>query len=303
MSRRHRDTSWPPDPEPLGAEAIDNHTHLESIRDVLSADQPVPTAAEHIARARAAGVTRMVQIGCDLDAAAETVNLVSAHPELLGGVALHPNEAPLHAGVREVAPDGLEPDPQPRHDVGLEDAIARIAELAQHERIRTIGETGLDFFRGGERAREVQRESFRAHIALAKEMGLPLQIHDREAHGEILQILRADGAPERTVFHCFSGDAQMARECVREGWFLSFSGTVTFKTNDELRAAAREVPSSQLLVETDAPYLTSHPLRGRPNAPYLLVHTIRAIAEIKGVAADDVARETSRCALGLYGSW
>ena len=301
--RRSRDLGWPPDPEPLNVQAIDNHTHLESIGDVLPADQPIPSVAEHIARAAAAGVGAMVQIGCDLDAAEATIAMIEQHPQLLGGVALHPNEAPLHAGVLEVAPDGLEPMSLPRHDVGLDDAIARIAELARHERVRTIGETGLDFFRGGERARAVQRESFRAHIALAKELDLPLQIHDRDAHRDVIDVLRSDGAPSRTVFHCFSGDAEMARECAREGWFLSFSGTVTFRANDELRAALVQTPLEQLLVETDAPYLTPHPFRGRPNAPYLLVNTVRAVAAIRGMTADDVASATARTARGLYGPW
>lgn len=301
MSRRDR--GWPADPEPLTTGAIDNHTHLESIPDVLGSDQPVPSVGEHIARAEEAGVVAMVQIGCDLDSARATLAMVDQHPELVGGVALHPNEAPLHAGVHEIAPDGLAPAPRPRHEVGVDEAITQIAEFARHERIRTIGETGLDFFRGGERAREVQRESFRAHIALAKELDLPLQIHDRDAHRDVLDVLRADGAPERTVFHCFSGDAQMARECIAEGWFLSFSGTVTFKANDELRVAASESPLEQILVETDAPYLTPHPFRGRPNAPYLLAHTVRAIAHARGISADDVARTTSNTARALYGPW
>lgn len=303
MSRKPRDRSWPPDPEPLTAAAIDNHTHLDSIHHVLPDDQPIPSAAEHIARAKAAGVTHMVQIGCDLESAAETIDLITAHPELVGGVALHPNETPLHAGVHEVAPDGLEPAPQARHRTNLDDAFAQVADLARHERIRTIGETGLDFFRGGDQSRAVQREAFRAHIALAKELDLPMQIHDREAHADILKILRADGAPRQTVFHCFSGDAQMARECVQEGWFLSFSGTLTFSANDELRRAAQEVPLEQLLVETDAPYLTPHPFRGRPNAPYLLANTVRGLAEVKELTADDVARATSRTAVSLYGPW
>ncbi len=303
MSKKPRDRSWPQDPHPLGVSAIDNHTHLDSIHHVLPDDQPIPTTADHIARARAVGVTHMVQIGCDLDSAAHTIDLITTHPELVGGIAIHPNEAPLHAGIREIAPDGLAPKPLQRHSANLDDAMARIAELATHERIRTISETGLDFFRGGEQARAVQREAFRAHIALAKELDLPMQIHDREAHADILEVLRTDGAPRRTVFHCFSGDAAMARECVEQGWFLSFSGTVTFRANEELRRAAQETPLEHLLVETDAPYLTPHPFRGRPNAPYLLPNTLRTLAEVKELSDDDVARATTNNALALYGPW
>ncbi|MGO1317035.1 MAG: TatD family hydrolase [Cellulomonadaceae bacterium] len=301
--RRERDRGWPPDPEPLDAPAIDNHTHLDSIHHVLGAGEPAPSTAEHLARARAVGVTRMVQVGCDLPAARWTVAAVAEHPELLGAVALHPNEAPLHAGVHEVAPDGLDPAPRSQHATGLDEALAEIAELARAPRIRAIGETGLDFFRGGERAREVQRASFRAHIALAKELGLALQIHDRDAHGDILEILEADGAPERTVFHCFSGDAEMAAHCARRGWFLSFSGTLTFRANDALRAALAVVPPALVLAETDAPYLTPHPFRGRPNAPYLLPLTIRAMAAVQGVAAAETARVTAANAEQVYGTW
>lgn len=303
MGRRERDRSWPPTPEPLAVEAIDNHTHLDSIHHVLDAGEPVPTVAEHLERAAAVGVTRMVQVGCDLPAARATLAMLDAHPQLLGGVALHPNEAPLHAGVLEVAPDGLDPEPREHHDVSLDDALAQVADMAQHPRVRVIGETGLDFFRGGPRAREVQRESFRAHVAMAKELGLALQIHDRDAHAEIIDVLESDGAPERTVFHCFSGDVQMARRCAERGWFLSFSGTVTFRANEHLRDALRAVPLDLVMVETDAPYLTAHPLRGRPNAPYLLPHTVRGVAATLGVGEDVVARTTAATAQAVYGPW
>lgn len=300
---KKRERGRPPAPEPLTTPTIDNHTHLDSIGDVLEPGEPVPTVAELVAEARDAGVEGMVQVGCDLPAARWTVRVVAEHPELVGAVAIHPNEAPLHAGVREVAPDGLDPAPQAHHAVGLDDALAEIARLARMPRIRAIGETGLDFFRGGEQARAVQRASFRAHIALAKELDLPLQIHDRDAHAAVLEVLAADGAPERTVFHCFSGDAEMARHCVGQGWYLSFAGPVTFRANDSLRAALREVPLDRILVETDAPYLTPHPFRGRPNAPYLLPYTVRAVAQVLGRSVDDVAGATAATARDLYGPW
>lgn len=335
MASRPRDTSWPPDPEPLPTPVVDNHTHLESVltetdgvgwrsrtrRDAapdagvaddgevaapddvvgLPPDRDVGT---HLARAAAVGVTRVIQIGCDLPAARWTDAAVRAHPALLGGVAIHPNDAVLHAGIREIAPDGLEPRPAEHHAIPLDEAMAEVAAIAAaNERIRVIGETGLDHFRAGERGRALQREAFRAHIALAKELDLVLQIHDRDAHDDVLAVLAADGAPERTVLHCFSGDAAMARHCVEQGWYLSFAGSVTFGSASDLRAALREVPLDRLLLETDAPYLAPHPFRGRPNAPYLVAATARAVAAELGIGVGVLCSATSRTAERLYGQW
>lgn len=344
-SRSRRDRGWAP--EPLPAPVVDDHTHLESVLGVPVApvggggdggggDDPVDPAPvtldDHLDRAAAVGVPRMVQVGCDLDAVAWTaavltvdaggdaggdagvdaggdhgaapVPLRAGRRALLGAVAIHPNEAVLHAGVREVAPDGLEPDPLPRHDVGLDDALARVADVARrHDRVRAIGETGLDYFRAGPRGRAVQREAFRAHIALAKELGLALQIHDRDAHEDVVDVLLRDGAPERTVFHCFSGGPALAEVCAREGWVASFAGPVTYGANDDLRAALRMLPLDLVLVETDAPYLTAHPLRGRPNAPYLMPHTVRRIATERDLDLATLCRTLSATAEGVYGPW
>lgn len=344
MSRsRSRERGWPADPEPLPSPVWDNHTHLESVlafdvpdgaADAAGAsagpDAPSPdgqrdgaptdddggasrapgrrTLEDHLGRAAAAGVTALVQVGCDVDAIAWTDALLRAHPDglagvrLLGAVAIHPNEAVLHARVLEVAPDGLDPALDPRHDLDLDAAIARVADVARaNPRVRAVGETGLDHFRAGPRGREVQVEAFRAHVALAKELGLALQIHDRDAHAAVLEVLERDGAPERTVFHCFSGDAAMARLCADRGWYLSFAGPVTFGANDELRAALRAVPLDRVLVETDAPYLTAHPLRGRPNAPYLLGLTVRRVAAERGVGLDELCRTLSATSEAVYG--
>ncbi|MCL3861265.1 TatD family hydrolase [Actinotalea sp. K2] len=319
MARKERDLSWPPPPEPLPHPVVDNHTHLETIVTATDATgwlggpaTPSPDAVadgarqveSHLDRAADVGVTRMVQIGCDLPAARWTDVAVREHRSLLGGVAIHPNEASLHAGVREIAPDGLEPAPLDRHEVGLEDAVAQIAGIARgNDRIRVIGETGLDHFRAGERGRAVQREAFRAHIALAKELDMVLQIHDRDAHAEVLEVLERDGAPARTVFHCFSGDAAMARHCVERGWYLSFSGTVTFSAAHDLRAALRVVPLSQVLLETDAPYLTPHPYRGRPNAPYLVAATARAVADELDLDLEHLCRTVWDTSEQVYGPW
>jgi len=313
MARKRRETGWPPSPEPLPSPVVDDHTHLESVvgrrADGWAAGDPVgdvahPDLVAHLARAASVGVTRMVQVGCDLDAVAWTDAVVREHTALLGAVAIHPNEAVLHAGVREVAPDGLDPDPRPRHDVPLDDAVAAVAAVARdNPRVRAIGETGLDFFRAGERGRQVQREAFRAHVALAKELGLALQIHDRDAHEDVVDVLRRDGAPGRTVFHCFSGGPDLARVCADEGWYCSFAGPVSFPANEDLRAALRVLPASLVLVETDAPYLTVHPFRGRPNAPYLLPGTVRAVAQATGRPLADVCAQVDAVAQEVYGPW
>lgn len=333
---KQRERGWPPDPEPLPVPVVDNHTHLDSIAHVLPGDTPAPTVADHLARAAAVGVDRLVQVGCDLPAARWTDALLrgdqaiwgreQADPtragagtsqdhlvgragapgvaSVLGAVAVHPNEAVLHGRVREVGPDGLEPDPRPHHDVPLDDAVAEIAAIARaNDRVRAIGETGMDLFRTGSRGEAVQREAFRAHVALAKELGLALQIHDRDAHAQVLDVLARDGAPERTVFHCYSGDAAMARFCAEQGWYLSFAGPVTFRANDELRAALRAVPLAQVLVETDAPYLTPHPYRGRPNAPYVLPTTVRTVTEVVDRPLADVCERLAATSVAVYGPW
>jgi TatD DNase family protein len=300
---RRRERGWPPDPEPLPVPVVDNHTHLDTQAQLPDGEAP-PTVAEHVARAAAVGVPRMVQIGCDLPAARWTDRVVREHPALLGGVAIHPNEASLFGGAVDVGPDGLVPSPRPEHAVGLDAAIAEIADLARgNDRIRVIGETGLDHFRSGDDGRRIQVESFRAHIALAKELDLALQIHDRDAHAEVLDVLARDGAPARTVFHCFSGDVEMARYCAERGWYLSFAGTVTFAGSGALRDALAAVPLEQVLVETDAPYLTPHPHRGRPNAPYLVPLTMRTIAQVHGVALERACEVVAATSGTVYGDW
>jgi TatD DNase family protein len=312
MGRRTRETGWPLSPEPLPVAVVDNHTHLDTVvtweadgwarADDGPAHGPVPDLSAHLDRAASVGVTRMVQVGCDLDAITWTDHVVGTHDALLGAVAIHPNEAVRHAGVQEEAPDGLAPGRA--YDVTLADAVARVEQVARtNPRVRAIGETGLDHFRAGPRGREVQREAFRTHIALAKELGLALQIHDRDAHDEVVEVLLADGAPDRTVFHCFSGDAALARLAVSHGWYLSFAGPVSFGANDGLRAALREVPPSLLLVETDAPYLTVHPFRGRPNAPYLLPGTVRTVADVTGRSLEDVCTALAATSEDVYGTW
>lgn len=278
--------AWPPPPEPLPVPVPDNHAHLE-----WPAGDDSRSVADRLADARAVGVDRVVQIGCELDSAEWTARAVLEHPALLGGVALHPNEAPLHA------------DGSHASGIGYPEALSRIAELARGERIRVVGETGLDFFRTGPEGRDAQTRAFRDHISLAKELGLALQIHDRDAHAEVIEVLERDGAPERTVFHCFSGDAAMARLCAARGWYLSFAGTLTFANAVGLREAAAAVPLSQIMVETDAPFLAPHPHRGSPNAPYLVPVTLRELARVRGQGLAEVCAAVSATTEQVYGPW
>nr|WP_218876970.1 TatD family hydrolase [Nocardioides marinisabuli] len=252
----------PPVPEPLPHPVVDNHCHL----DMGRGDEPALPVEEALAAAAAVGVARVVQIGCDLPGARWAVEAAASYDALVAGVALHPNEAPRLAAA------GL-----------LEEALAEIEQLAgAHADVRAVGETGLDHFRTGEEGRAAQEESFRRHVDIAKRLDKTLVIHDRDAHDDVLRVLDEEGAPERWVMHCFSGDAVFARRCLDRGAHLSFAGTVTFKNADPLREALALVPGDRLLVETDAPYLTPHPHRGRTNASYLVPLTVRTMAEVRG---------------------
>ncbi|MCW2638307.1 MAG: AraC family transcriptional regulator, partial [Dactylosporangium sp.] len=211
------------------------------------------------------------------------VGVAREYPAVVATVALHPNEAPR-------LPD-------------LDGALREIEAMAADPRVRGIGETGLDTFRTGAEGRAAQEASFRAHIAIAKRHGKPLVIHDRDAHAEVLRVLDSEGAPDTVVLHCFSGDAEFARECVRRGYVLSFAGTVTFGSAGALRAAALATPSDQLLVETDAPYLTPMPYRGRPNASYLIPLTVRTLAEVKKVDVDELCAAISATGDRVFGPW
>ncbi len=274
------DRSRPPAPEPLPHPVVDNHCHLDIARD--GDELPVPEA---LAQAAAVGVPRVVQIGCDLPGARWAVETAERFEQVVAGVSLHPNEAP------RLAADG-----------GLAAGLAEIERLAaSSSRVRAVGETGLDYYRTGEDGRSAQEESFRAHIRLAHRLGKTLVIHDRDAHGDVLLVLDDEGVPERTVMHCFSGDAGFARECLDRGCWLSFAGTVTFANAEPLREALRVTPLGRLLVETDAPFLTPMPYRGRPNASYLLPLTVRAVAEVLDVELAAVCREIDRATDEAYG--
>ncbi len=269
----------PPLPEPLRVAVADSHTHL---------DMQTGTVAEALAKAASVGVTTLVQVGCDVRGSQWAARTAAEHERVHATVALHPNEAPR---IVLGDPDGWsrQGERAAGGDGALDEALAEIDRLAALEHVKGVGETGLDRFRTGPEGMAAQERSFRAHIEIAKRHGKALVIHDREAHEDVLRVLKEEGAPERTVFHCYSGDAAMARICAENGYFMSFAGNVTFKNAQGLRDALAVAPLDLVLVETDAPFLTPAPYRGRPNAPYLIPVTVRAMAEVRGTGEDALA--------------
>jgi len=266
-----------PPPEPLPAEALDGHCHLDLI------GQP---AGEVLAAARAAGIRRVLTIGVDLASSRWSAECAAAHEDVYAAVAVHPNET---AAEQNSA-------------LGRDGVLAEIAALAALPRVRAIGETGLDYYRD-HAGPDIQRDWFRAHIAIAKRAGKALMIHDRDAHEDVLDILEAEGPPDKVVFHCFSGDAAMAKRCAEAGYVMSFAGNITFSSAQPLRDAAAAAPLDLLLPETDAPFLTPMPHRGRPNTPAMAAHTIRFLAELKQVPLAEFCGLLSATAERLYGPW
>jgi TatD DNase family protein len=277
VSSHGRRSEPPPPPVPL-APLIDAHTHL----DACGASDAEDVHAI-LDRAGAVGVTAVVTIADDLASAQWAVAAADWDPRVYAAVALHPTRA----------------------NALTDTARAELERLAAHPRVVAVGETGLDMYWPGKldgcAELAAQREAFAWHIDLAKRTGKPLMIHNREADAEVLDVLRAEGAPETVIFHCFSSGPEMARTCVDAGWLLSLSGTVSFRNARELREAATLIPAAQLLVETDAPFLTPHPFRGAPNESYCLPYTVRALAEVVGRPAELLAHETSRNAALTYG--
>jgi TatD DNase family protein len=283
---------FPPVPEPLAVPVLDSHTHLDitvheaGVPGVPGLSEGADPVEALIARAAKVGVDRLVQVGVDVQSSRWGAELAARHDAVLATVALHPNEAPLLAERGE-----------------LDEALRVVESLAAQPRVRGIGETGLDTFRTGEDGRVAQEAAFRAHIAIAKRHGKPLMIHDRDAHDAVLRVLDDEGAPDTVILHCFSGDATFAAECVRRGYLLSFAGTVTFGSAGALREAAALTPREQMLVETDAPFLTPVPYRGRPNASYLIPVTVRALAEVTGTDLDTLCAAISATGERAFGPW
>jgi TatD DNase family protein len=260
----------PPAPPRLSTVALDSHCHL----DLMDAD-----VADVMVAAKSVGIERVVQIGIDVPSSRWSAELAASRDDVWAAVAIHPNEA--HAAD--------------------EAAWQAIADLAVQPRVVALGETGLDYFRTDADGWPAQEASFRRHIAIAKSTGKAVMIHDREAHQDVLRVLASEGAPEHVIFHCFSGDADFARQCAEHGYVMSFAGNVTFKNAQNLRDAAAVAPLEQILVETDAPFLTPMPHRGQPNAPYLVPITVRAIAAIKGLTEDDIATAVTANAARVFG--
>ena len=284
MADRHNrdlDRKPGPIPAPLNSKTVDSHAHLELIHN---SEPDSPLIKQTLDEAAAVGIDRVVQVGYSAEQSIWSVKCAESFVgRVLAAVALHPNEAPV---------------------VGdLEKDLKVIEELASHPRVRAIGETGLDFFRTAEDLQEKQKYSFRRHIKIAKDHNKALVIHDRDAHRAVLDLLIEEGAPSNTIFHCYSGDAAMAKECISNKYVLSFAGTVTFKNAPELREAVALVPIELLLVETDSPFLAPMPNRGSLNTPAQIPNTLRAIADVRGESADYLAAAISENAERIFGSF
>ena len=284
MADRHNrdlDRKPGPIPAPLNSKTVDSHAHLELIHN---SEPDSSLIKQTLDEAAAVGIDRVVQVGYSAEQSIWSVKCAEAFVgRVLAAVALHPNEAPVV--------DDLEKD------------LKVIEELASHPRVRAIGETGLDFFRTAEDLQEKQKYSFRRHIKIAKDHNKALVIHDRDAHRAVLDLLIEEGAPSNTIFHCYSGDAAMAKECISNKYILSFAGTVTFKNAPELREAVALVPIELLLVETDSPFLAPMPNRGALNTPAQIPNTLRAIADVRGESADYLAAAISENAERIFGSF
>ena len=274
--------SYPELPEPLKVGTYDNHTHLE----IADGDQPM-NYQDHLALANQVGILGAVQVGVTLESSRWSAQVAATEPRLLAAVAIHPNEAARYEFQKHLDLD-----------------IDGIAELASQERVRAIGETGLDFYRTeSEQGKVFQQHSFERHIQIAKDHNLALQIHDRDAHSEVVETLLRVGGPNKVVFHCYSGDIDLAKTCAEHGWYTSFAGNITIKRNQHLRDSLKHMPVDKILVETDAPFLTPEPLRGRPNAPYLVPITVRFMAAELGMDADELSGQLAKNTVAVYGSW
>ena len=285
----------PRPPEPLPRPALDSHTHLDMI------DLPVDDV---MAAACAAGIVRVVTVGTDLGSSRWSAWCADQHDGVYAAVAIHPNDTEAATGPSGLprdsrAPHASSPPPQP---ATAEEVLAEIEALAWLPRVVAVGETGLDYYRD-HAAPDVQRWWFREHIKIAKRTGKALMIHDREAHADVLRILEEEGPPARVVFHCFSGDVAMAKQCAEAGYVMSFAGNVTFANAQPLRDAAAAAPPSLLLAETDAPFLTPVPNRGRPNQPAQVAYTLRCLAEIQGLDLAEFCDTVTATADRTFGPW
>lgn len=280
---RRRTLEYPPAPAPSPVPVVDNHAHLD-FRD----GHVRLTPTEVMDAAATVNVVGAIQVATDLTSAQYTIEAIEAEPRLRGALAIHPND------TVKLAQEGT-----------LDAALDTIRDLAQHPKVVCIGETGLDYYRTeGEANWKIQQDAFRTHIAMAVDLGLALQIHDREAHDDVIDtLLSVDELPEHVVFHSYSGDEHMAKILNEHGWYASFSGVVTFKNNTASRKAAEVMRPELLLVETDSPFLTPHPHRGRPNAPYLVPYTLYQLAETRGETIEDLGSVIFENTQRVYGAF
>jgi TatD DNase family protein len=277
-------SAFPTPPEPLDVAIYDNHCHLEFEFDE---DLGVMPWQENLDLAKGVGIKGVVQVGVTLESSKWCAELATKDKRVLAAVALHPNEAPLYENLEN-----------------LKAAIAEIEDLATQPRVRAIGETGLDFYRTeGDDSIKLQKYSFEEHIRIAKENNIALMIHDRDAHDEVVETLQRVGAPEKVVFHCYSGDTQLAKICNDNGWYMSFAGNITIKRNQHLRDSLAMANKALILIETDAPFLAPEPFRGRPNAPYLVPVTARFMAEVRGQDLNELCAQLALNTETVYGDW
>ena len=270
--------STPKIAEPLVGPVVDTHCHMDVTFDE---DHVLPSVDEAMSRAHALNVTKVIQVGCDVVSSKWAAETAAQHPDVWATVALHPNAA--------------------AHDPNLDESLAQIAELAKLPQVRGLGETGLDYYRTAEDQAAAQHVSFRAHIDIAKSVNKPVIIHDRDAHDDVIATLLEYGAPETVVFHCFSGDAAMAKICADNGWYMSIPGVVTFKNAETLREAVRVIPNELLLVETDSPFLTPVPVRGTPNASTNVPWTVRAICGVREQSEEEICKLLFSNAARVFG--
>ena len=274
---------YPPLPDKLTTTTVDAHCHLD-----IEDEDIFMSVEDSLAKAKAVGITGIVQVGVDVPSSKWAVKTAKEFSQIHATVALHPNDAPVIA---------LE-----KGESALDEAIAEIAELAKEDVVRAIGETGVDFFRTSEEGRAFQEKSFRAHIQIANKLNKPVMVHDRDAHLDALRILDDEKA-QQVIFHCFSGDKEFAQELVKRGWYLSFAGTCTFKNAQSLRDALQVTPLENVLVETDAPFLTPMPYRGYPNSSYMIPLTLATMAKEMNVDINTVADATRANAEKLFGKF
>ncbi|MBM7824770.1 TatD DNase family protein [Arcanobacterium pluranimalium] len=316
---KNKKRNVPDIPDFLPVSIVDNHTHISPDPQVETGENGV---ALPLVQARTddgalkppilldtlltgmerGGIRAAITSGCELPELEFSVRIAREHAQIWAALAIHPNEAAMHAGVREESPDGLAHQSLAHHQqFSLDEAIAQVARLCADDAVVAVGETGLDYFRTGQAGKGAQKEAFRAHIVLAKELGKPLQIHDRDAHADVVDILLRDGAPEATVFHCFSGDRELAEICAQNGWYASFAGPITYPANEYLREAFLAMPPELVLVETDAPYLTPVPFRGHPNVAWGAAYTARFQAQLREIPLVSWCEQLNYNTLNVYG--